>query len=396
VAKRIQIDLCGTPTVIVDGEHRERAIRRQGRLVLALLALNRDRPVSREELELAVWGLESGGDHRSGVSSLLSRLRRVLRADVIENKGGTSFQIAEHVTVDYHEAVDALARAKQALLRGAAEDAAAVARHAQRIADRGLMHGETAPWLDDWRRELAELGLRARELIAEACLVIGGPELQTATDCAREILKAEPYRESAHSVLIRALAAQGNVAQALAVYDEFRVRVSEELGAAPGPQLRALHAELLGASYATTMTSRPDVAPARTTRSPVMSSRARAPFVGREDELSVLRDLFDVPVPQSCRLVLLEGEPGIGKTRLALQFAEDCRSRGAVMLYGRCDSDTVVPYQPFVEALRGALGDAAVAPVLGAHPVVAPQRGGSGAARASGRRRGRRRPAIHG
>ena len=50
--------------------------------------------------------------------------------------------------------------------------------------------------------------------------------------------------------------------------------------------------------------------------------------------------------------MLLEGEPGIGKTRLALQFMAACEAEGALALYGRCDAETLVPYQPFVEALR--------------------------------------------
>ena len=50
--------------------------------------------------------------------------------------------------------------------------------------------------------------------------------------------------------------------------------------------------------------------------------------------------------------MLLEGEPGIGKTRLAMEFMELCESEGSLALYGRCDAETLVPYQPFVEALR--------------------------------------------
>jgi DNA-binding SARP family transcriptional activator/tetratricopeptide (TPR) repeat protein len=330
--------------------------------MLAFLALNRARPVSRDELELAVWGLESG-DHRGGVSSLLSRLRRELGPDAIHSRGRTSVQMAEHVTVDYHEAGHAVAQARQALMRGAAEHAAAAARRALPIAERGVMHGETAVWLEDWRHELAELGVRAREQIAEAALLTGGPELQTAADRAREMVKAEPYSESAHGVLIRVLAAQGNVAQALEVYEELRGRLREELGVTPGPQMRALHALLLGAPAPSPTTRSPERDAARTASAHRISSRGRAPFVGREHELAALRELFDDPGPEGCRLVLLEGEPGIGKTRLAMQFAQDCQRGGAVTLYGRCDSDTVVPYQPFVEALRCALANTLFAPL---------------------------------
>ena len=48
----------------------------------------------------------------------------------------------------------------------------------------------------------------------------------------------------------------------------------------------------------------------------------------------------------------MEGEPGIGKTRLAEQFALSCRSNGVIVLAGRCDAEAIVPYQPFIQALR--------------------------------------------
>src|SRR5262249_10767034 len=52
------------------------------------------------------------------------------------------------------------------------------------------------------------------------------------------------------------------------------------------------------------------------------------------------------------RVALIAGEPGVGKTRLAAEIAGDAHRDGAVVLYGRCDEDLGVPYQPFVEALR--------------------------------------------
>ena len=50
-------------------------------------------------------------------------------------------------------------------------------------------------------------------------------------------------------------------------------------------------------------------------------------------------------------LVLLSGEPGIGKTRLSSELARRAHAQGLTVLYGRCDDELGVPYQPFVEAL---------------------------------------------
>ena len=80
----------------------------------------------------------------------------------------------------------------------------------------------------------------------------------------------------------------------------------------------------------------------------VLARADRAPFVGRE---ALLRELDErwAAAARGGRLVVLTGEPGIGKTRLAARFAA---ATGAAVLYGRADEESVSPFQPFVEALR--------------------------------------------
>ena len=75
-------------------------------------------------------------------------------------------------------------------------------------------------------------------------------------------------------------------------------------------------------------------------------------FVGRDDELQRLRQLWKEAAAGERRVAFLAGEPGVGKTRLAAELAAEVHSEGATVLAGRCDEDLGVPYQPFVEALR--------------------------------------------
>ena len=103
------------------------------------------------------------------------------------------------------------------------------------------MVGDEAPWIEERRRDVAELRLRALEAIAATA------EPAAAERAARELVEAAPFRESGHRLLMSALAAGGNVAEALRAYEDLRVRLREELGAAPGPELQALHTELLTA-----------------------------------------------------------------------------------------------------------------------------------------------------
>jgi class 3 adenylate cyclase/tetratricopeptide (TPR) repeat protein len=85
---------------------------------------------------------------------------------------------------------------------------------------------------------------------------------------------------------------------------------------------------------------------------PQLETRPKSLFVGRDDELSVLRTAWDHVGQAKRRLVFIAGEPGIGKTRIATEFALDVHATGATVLYGRCDEEAIAPYRPFVEALR--------------------------------------------
>ncbi len=81
---------------------------------------------------------------------------------------------------------------------------------------------------------------------------------------------------------------------------------------------------------------------------------ARAPFVGRGAEISRLQDKLSDARGGHGGLVMLVGEPGIGKTRMAEEFCETARSEGATVLWGRCfDGDHQPPYAPFAQAVAG-------------------------------------------
>ena len=94
---------------------------------------------------------------------------------------------------------------------------------------------------------------------------------------------------------------------------------------------------------------------------------ARRAFVGRDDELGQLRQVWHKVAGGARQLALVAGEPGIGKTSLVVEVAIGAHEDGAAVLFGRCDEDAVVPFQPFVEVLRdlsrsGVLDPATLAP----------------------------------
>jgi class 3 adenylate cyclase len=94
---------------------------------------------------------------------------------------------------------------------------------------------------------------------------------------------------------------------------------------------------------------------------PALLSRPERVFVGRETEMQQLDRCWREGTAGQLRLVLVAGEPGVGKTRLAAELAARAHAEGATVLAGRCDEDLGVPYQPFVEALRHLVDHASAA-----------------------------------
>ncbi len=85
---------------------------------------------------------------------------------------------------------------------------------------------------------------------------------------------------------------------------------------------------------------------------PLLAGEDRATFVGRSHATAALEAAWATVRERGLRISVLAGEPGIGKTRLAKEFTRTAHERGATVLAGSCHEETLVPYQPFVEALR--------------------------------------------
>jgi pentatricopeptide repeat protein len=123
---------------------------------------------------------------------------------------------------------------------------------AQFIARRPLLPEHDTPWLDRWRQRLDDMHDQALEAYATSCLGIGGTELPGAERAARRLLERSPLRETGYALLMNALAAQGNVAEAMRVYEQVRTALDRELGITPGRAIQEVHARLLGVAAPTT------------------------------------------------------------------------------------------------------------------------------------------------
>jgi DNA-binding SARP family transcriptional activator len=228
-----KVQLCGRLAVSVGGRRVERDLPgRQGRLLLAFLARNRLRTPGRDETLAVIW--PDGRD--GGLAPLLSKLRRVVELD------GLRVVVDQ---VDVEDAADALHRAESALAQGDPHRAWAPAQVAMFVCGRTFMAGEESLWVDEERRELGRMHLRAIEAYGVATLEIGGTELAAAVRVGRELVAREPYRESGHRILIDALDREGNTAEALLVYEALRAKLREDLGINPSEPTQQLHRRLL-------------------------------------------------------------------------------------------------------------------------------------------------------
>ena len=147
-----------------------------------------------------------------------------------------------------------------------------------------------------------------------------------------------------------ALYRSGRQAESLEVYRDARRALVDELGIEPGRELQALEGAIL---RQTTSPSRPAQPPIQSRHAapeePVGRSRVRA---GSGDQRARRR------LRRPGRLILLAGEPGIGKSRLAEELVSQARGRGARVLVGRCwEAGGAPAYWPWVQSLRGYIGE---------------------------------------
>ena len=218
---------------------------RQGRLLFAYLAVNRDRVASRDELAEALWprGLPSAPE--PALSALLSKLRRLLPDGALVGRGQIRLELGRQARVDVEAARDGIHRAEALIAARDWYAAIGPTLVAHNISRRRFLPGEEGVWIDELRRELEEIQVRALECTGRRSLGIGGSELALAERTARRLIDLSPYRESAYAVLMEALERQGNIAEALRVYESLRGLLREELGAAPSPAVQRVHERLL-------------------------------------------------------------------------------------------------------------------------------------------------------
>jgi predicted ATPase/DNA-binding SARP family transcriptional activator/tetratricopeptide (TPR) repeat protein len=315
----------GAPVVISGARLRDLVVR---------LALAGGRPVSTSELGDAVWGDEPPADLANALQTLVSRARRALGGARAVEQSAAGYRLAIKP-----DDVDAF-RFQRLLAEGRAEEAMGLWR-GPALADAGEFAAPHAQRLE--RLQLDALVTRlTREVADDPAGGHVGP---------LEVLVAHhPLDEKVTGLLMRALAATGRQAEALAAYAAIRGRLADELGIDPGAELQAVHLEVLRGEAA----ARPPVpehakeagngasaaAPEAMHGTPRARTNLRAQltsFVGREDDVARVTKALG-----QYRLVTLVGPGGTGKTRLAAEVAAVLASAAGNGDRGEAADDTAV------------------------------------------------------
>ena len=229
---------------------------RQGRLLFAYLVVAQGRPVPRDELAEALWEQALPATWDKALTVLVSKLRALLTDAGLDGAraltsafGCYRLGLPEGSWIDIVAAADAAREAERTLRVGDTPSAKEAASLAELLTRGQFLPGDNGAWVEQKRRELADVRGHVLGTLAEACLRSG--EAAEASRWAEQAIALEPFREAGYRHLMQAHAISGNRAESLRVYEQCRRLLAEELGAYPSPETESIYRQLLEASLAT-------------------------------------------------------------------------------------------------------------------------------------------------
>ncbi|WP_018991405.1 ATP-binding protein [Aromatoleum toluclasticum] len=324
---RLQVRLLGAAEIILDGRRLRAFDSLRLQRFLGLIAL-RGAPQHRSHLAFELWPDSDEAQARTNLRKLLHDFRHCLPdvAEFVEIGNETVLWIAGGPSE-----VDVLGF-RNAVAAGDFERAA-------RLYSGDLLPACYEDWVLDERARLrAEAHAALLRLAEEAAR---REDHAAAVRHAQRLSELEPTSEAAVRIQIEAQLALGDRAAALRCYHRYAELLERELAVAPGEAIAALYRRLRAGT--------PDRDEAREKALPV----AESPFVGRGPEWSRLVEAWNGARQRGAHLVLVTGEPGIGKSRLALELGRRVRAEGYAVGSARAyEAAGRPPWGPVVDLLR--------------------------------------------
>ena len=342
----MEFRILGPLQVVRDGTAIEPGSPKQ-RGLLANLVVHHGRAVPRDRLIEDLWGGRPPATGLGVLQNYISQLRRVLGADVVVTRGPGYLLDVDPDAIDSVRFERLVERGRTALESGDADGAATLATEGLGLW-RGPALADVAgePFAQPEISRLEELRVVALELGLEAD--VAGGRHRAAVAAVEAAVADHPFRERLWWLLMLGLYRSGRQAEALRAYQRARAALSE-LGLEPGGDLRELETgileqrdelgELLVASPRRRRAARP--------------ARSAAPLLGRSQEWAAIEAFLDGTSEPAGGLLLLVGEPGIGKTRLLEEAQRGVEAHGGTVIAARgFEAEHGRPYGAWVDALR--------------------------------------------
>jgi DNA-binding SARP family transcriptional activator len=333
----IQVRLFGALELRFDGAALPPLESARTESLLAYLLLHRDAPQPRQHLAFLLWPDSAEPQARTNLRHLLYTLRHAL-PDSDRLLEVTPRTLRWRPDAPLWLDVSAFEAASSSRERNTEEELA-VLQVAAALYRGDLLEGSYDEWILAERERL-----RARYLDVLArltTLLEARGDSAGATQFAEELVRRDSLSEEAYRQLMRLYDVAGDRARAMRVYHACVATLERELGVEPSPLTRAAYDALLPADQ------------------PAVSPRPRGvqgggfPLVGRQAERARLAGLWRVSERGRAQLVVVTGEPGVGKTRLVKEFRGWCMQGGAVTAEARAyAAEGALAYGPVVEWLR--------------------------------------------
>jgi DNA-binding SARP family transcriptional activator/biotin operon repressor len=286
------------------------------RSLLAYVLTHRERSHARERLAGIFWPDLPEQQARRRLSQALWRIGETLGNDCLS---ADAFSVGWNPNAPIQ--LD-LERFERAFVNTKSEAISPSSLHEAVTAYRGeFLEGIDEDWVLEARERYSNAFLTGLEQLAKTAESNG--EFERALELARRVVALEPLREQAHREVMRLCLILGRPREALEQYEHCRSITLDELGEEPSSLTRALYQRVqIG-----------ETAPERT-NAPLEIS-GTLPLVGRERERGLLLERLELARNGHGGLVLLEGEPGLGKTRLLTEIAQDAAWRGFEVRWGQ-------------------------------------------------------------
>ncbi len=308
--------------------------------LLSYLLLHRNAPQMRQHVAFLFWPDTNEKQAHTNLRNLIHLLRDALpNPDCYLDSSFTTIQWRHESPcfLDVAEFEAALARSRSTHLPGDRTESlqAAVSLYA----------GDLLPHLyDDWlapeRARLQENAIAGCNQWIECLVAAGNPT--GAIAAARRLVRLDPLDEASHLTLMRLLVENGDRAGALRVYHACASILERELDATPSQETHALYAALADAPRSLPSYFEPQ-----------RTARFQSPFLGRIQEREQILGFWRAAEQGRVRLVLVKGEAGIGKSRLAEESAAQLSRQGVTTAWARAYATTgEMSYAPLVEWLR--------------------------------------------